>query len=83
MLRVQYRPLSVPDCLGRTPVYDDIAAVALPQGHSLASIGTVSLTDLAGEAWISWQDGSICHDWLMQTLCARGREPRVQHFALE
>ncbi|BAH40001.1 MAG TPA: LysR family transcriptional regulator [Gemmatimonas aurantiaca] len=77
------RPLRVPEGLERAPVYDDIADIALPSDHPLAHHDTVALSDLAGDTWISWREGSICHDWLMLTLRAQGREPRVQHFALE
>jgi DNA-binding transcriptional LysR family regulator len=60
-----------------------VADVALPSGHRLAERETVALTDLAGEPWISWPSGSICHDWLLHTLRGLGREPRVRHTAAE
>ena len=77
------KPLPIAEGLSRAPVYDDIADVALSCDHALAQNESVALSDLAGDAWISWQEGSICHDWLMLTLRAQGREPRVQHYALE
>lgn len=77
------QPLPVPDGLARAPVFDDVADVALACDHPLAASDTVTLGELAGDAWISWQGGSICHDWLMMTLRAQGSEPRVQHSALE
>ena len=77
------QPLRIPEGFERAPVYDDIADIALPCDHPLATADAVALGDLAGDAWISWREGSICHDWLMLTLRAQGREPRVQHFALE
>jgi DNA-binding transcriptional LysR family regulator len=76
-------PLPIPEGLSRAPLYDDVADVAVPRDHPLAGRSTVALSELAGDAWISWQEGTICHDWLMLTLRALGREPRVQHFALE
>ncbi|HEY0931067.1 MAG TPA: LysR substrate-binding domain-containing protein [Gemmatimonas sp.] len=77
------RPLGVPEGLMRAPVYDDVADIALPADHPLANSSSVALSELAGEAWISWREGSICHDWLMFTLRGVGREPRVMHSALE
>lgn len=77
------KPLSQPSGLARAPLYDDIADVALPATHRFANRDTIALCDLADDAWISWQEGSICHDWLMATLRANGREPRVEHHALE
>ncbi|MBL0939314.1 MAG: LysR family transcriptional regulator [Gemmatimonadaceae bacterium] len=77
------RPLGVPDGLERAPVYDDVADIALPCEHPLANAESVTLSDLADDDWISWREGTICHDWLMSTLRGQGREPRVQHFAHE
>jgi DNA-binding transcriptional LysR family regulator len=79
----QNSPLPYSEDLQRAPVYDDVADIALPRDHAFASSETVALADLASDAWISWQSGSICHDWLMHTLRAQGREPRIQHHALE
>ena len=62
---------------------DDVADIALPAGHRLAKARTVKLDDLAGEPWITWLEGSICHDWLLHTLRRRGHEPRVAHTASE
>ena len=76
-------PMSIPDGLERAPLLDDIADIALPQDHPLAGESNVDLTALAGDAWISWPSGSICHDWLMQAVRRGGREPRVRHQALE
>lgn len=77
------QPVAVPDGLERAPLFDDVADVALPVGHPLAAEASVSLAALADEPWISWRAGTICHDWLMVTLRALGREPRVPHTALE
>jgi DNA-binding transcriptional LysR family regulator len=43
----------------------------------------VKLDDLVDEPWITWLEGSICHDWLLLTLRRRGHEPRVAHTASE
>lgn len=77
------RPLHVPEGLSRAPVFDDIVDIALPSEHPLATRDTVAVTELSDEPWISWQSGSICHDWLMLTFRTEGREPEVRHNALE
>jgi DNA-binding transcriptional LysR family regulator len=77
------QPLVLPDGLERAPLFDDVADIALPEDHRFATAGSVTLADLANEPWISWRAGTICHDWLMLTLRSHGREPRVQHNALE
>jgi DNA-binding transcriptional LysR family regulator len=76
-------PLALPDRLSRAPLLDDIADVALPSRHPLAAQKAVALNDLAGERWITWRAGTICHDWLMHTLRSRGHEPTVSHTAGE
>jgi DNA-binding transcriptional LysR family regulator len=76
-------PLALPEGLSKAPLMDDIADIALPAGHRLARARTVRLDDLAGEAWITWLEGSICHDWLLHTLRRRGHEPKVAHTASE
>jgi len=76
-------PLALPEGVSKAAIMDDVADIALPAGHRLARARTVKLDDLAGEPWITWHDGSICHDWLLHTLRRRGHEPRVAHTASE
>jgi len=76
-------PLGLPEGLAKAPLLDDVADIALPRGHRLAGRRTIALEDLAGEPWITWPLGSICHDWLMQTLRRHGHDPLVRHTALE
>jgi DNA-binding transcriptional LysR family regulator len=76
-------PLPVPDGLSRAPIVDDVADVALSVDHPLASRKAVALDDLAGDRWITWLAGTICHDWLMHTLRSHGHEPQVAHTAGE
>jgi DNA-binding transcriptional LysR family regulator len=76
-------PLVLPEGLGRAPLLDDVADIALPRRHRLAGRAAIALRDLAGDPWISWPEGSICHDWLMHTLRSHGSDPRVQHTAAE
>ena len=76
-------PLALPDGLVKAPLLDDVADIALPRAHRLAGRKTIALDDLAGEPWITWPLGSICHDWLMQTLRRHGHDPLVRHTAFE
>ncbi len=76
-------PLALPPGLSKAPVLDDVADIALPAHHRLAHADRVRLDDLADEPWVTWLEGSICHDWLLHTLRRRGHEPRVAHTASE
>lgn len=75
--------LTVPASLSRQDLLDDLFDVALPAGHPLAGRGRIAIGELAGDDWISWSAGEICHDWLVRTLRAHGAEPRVVHTASE
>lgn len=76
-------PLALPEGLTRAPLFDDIADIALRPGHKFAGAKTVKLSQLAGEEFIAWPGGSICHDFLMHTLRKEGHEPRIAHTAGE
>jgi hypothetical protein len=79
--------LTVPDGLSRRHLLDDRFDVALPADHPLAGrIGVaagVAVTELAGDDWISWGAGQICHDGLTRTLSQHGARPRIRHTASE
>lgn len=75
--------LSVPAGLSRRDLLHDPFDVALPAGHPLAGRDSIAVTELAGDDWISWSTGQICHDWLARTLRASGAEPRIRHTASE
>ena len=79
----QNAPIALPEGLTKAPLFDDIADIALPPGHRLAKARSIRLNELAGEEWIAWQAGSICHDWLVHTLRSQGHEPRIAHTAGE
>ena len=76
-------PLALPEGLSKAAILDDVADIALPSSHRLARKKSVSLDDLVAESWITWLEGSICHDWLIHMLRRRGHEPRVAHTASE
>jgi DNA-binding transcriptional LysR family regulator len=76
-------PLTVPGSLSRRDLLDDPFDVALPAGHPLALRSSVAVRELAGDDWISWSTGQICHDWLARTLHAHGAKPRILHTASE
>jgi DNA-binding transcriptional LysR family regulator len=76
-------PMAVPAGLSKAPVTDDVADVALPANHRLARRRSVSLRELAGDAWVTWVPGESCRDWLLHTLRVHGAEPQIVHTAGE
>lgn len=76
-------PLAFGDGLSRAPLLEDVADVALPTNHRLATRATVTLDELAGDPWISWHPGTICQDSLMHMLRWRGHKLGVSHTAGE
>ena len=47
----QNAPIALPEGLTKAPLFDDIADIALPPGHRLATAKTVKLSDLSVEAF--------------------------------
>ena len=76
-------PLTLPEGVTKVLLFDDVADIALPPGHRLAKRKSLKLSELAGESWIAWQQGSMCCDWLLLTLRREGHEPRIAHTAAE
>ncbi|MUN35444.1 LysR family transcriptional regulator [Actinomadura litoris] len=72
-------PLELPDGLLKAPLLDDVVDIALPDSHRLAGCAVVGVEELAGEEWITWPVGAVCHGWLLRTFA----EPRVVHTAAE
>lgn len=75
--------LPIPDGLARAWIGDDGADILLPADHPLADRSVLVAADLAGERWICQQPGTICHDWLVQTLRDAEIEPNVVYEATE
>jgi DNA-binding transcriptional LysR family regulator len=76
-------PLSLPEDLSRLDLLDDPFDVAVPADHPLADRDHVAIKELAGDTWIGWTTGQICHDWLVRKIREEGVEPRVTHTASE
>ncbi|WP_433044303.1 LysR family transcriptional regulator [Dactylosporangium sp. CS-033363] len=76
-------PLAVGEGLGRRELLEDRFDVAVPADHWASGRPSVEVGELAGEEWISWSRGQICHDWLLGTFRGLGVEPRVAHTASE
>jgi DNA-binding transcriptional LysR family regulator len=76
-------PLVLPAGLDRVELFDDVADIALPPKHRFAGRRSVRLQDLVTEEWITWQPGSICHEWLLHTYRTMGHEPLIAHTASE
>ena len=76
-------PLVLPPDTERRDLLDDRADLVVPAGHRLARRRSVELAGLVAEKWISWQQGTTCHDWLVLTLRMSGIEPDIVHTATE
>ncbi|MEU7526832.1 LysR family transcriptional regulator [Saccharothrix sp. NPDC042600] len=72
-------PLAVPDAVSRVRLGEDVADVLLPVSHRLAAREVVVPEDLAGERWICQPEGTICHDWLVNTFRGAGLEPDLAY----
>jgi DNA-binding transcriptional LysR family regulator len=75
--------LTIPEVLAWRHLLDDPFDLALPVDHPLAGRDRVAIKELAGDDWITWSTGQICHDWLVRTLGADGTRPRIVHTASE
>ncbi len=75
--------LAVPPELSRRHLLDDPFDLAVAPDHPLADHHRVGPGDLAGLDWISWSSGQICHDWLVRSMGADARGPRIAHTASE
>lgn len=76
-------PVGVPDRLASTDLGHDVADIALPADHPLAGRHSIALPELTAEPWIASTNGTICHDWLMNTFRRDGHEPLIAHQAAE
>ncbi|MEQ3541900.1 LysR family transcriptional regulator [Pseudonocardia tropica] len=76
-------PFVLPDGLSGETVLVDTVDLAVPAGHRLAEQSSVTVDDLHDERWISWPQGSSCHQWLLGVLRGHGIEPRIAHEAAE
>lgn len=77
-------PLELPEGLSGKHLLDDGLDVAVPARHRHAARhGGLTLAELAGEDWITWTTGQICHDWLSAALRDHGRPPIIAHTASE
>ncbi|MDI2129100.1 LysR family transcriptional regulator [Yinghuangia seranimata] len=77
------RPLPLPADIQTRDLLHDTADLALPAHHPLAHHASLRITDVADEPWIAWTPGTLCHDWLLDTLRAHHHKPRIAHTAAE
>ncbi|MBX9150694.1 LysR family transcriptional regulator [Rhodococcus qingshengii] len=76
-------PVELPDGLSFTPVYDDVALLALPTSHPLAENKVVALSELSEHAWATWTRGTDFHTFTVRTLRAQGFDPRIEYEVAE
>ncbi|MEU1281809.1 LysR family transcriptional regulator [Streptomyces sp. NPDC005805] len=72
-------PMPPPPGVEHADIGDDLCDVLVPADHRLAGAESVRREDLGDERWISQPPGTVCHDWLVRTMRAAGREPRIVH----
>ncbi|MDA0563711.1 LysR family transcriptional regulator [Streptomonospora sp. S1-112] len=76
-------PLPVLEGTERLHLFDDPAEIVLPADHPLADRDELAAGELVDEDWIVAPQGTICFEWLCDTLRRAGVEPRVAHYATE
>ncbi|ALL56259.1 LysR family transcriptional regulator [Mycobacterium haemophilum DSM 44634] len=76
-------PISLPAGVEYTTLGLDLLDVIEPCSHPAANSAEVELSELGRETWIAWPAGSMCHNWLVNTLRSCGFEPRIAHTAGE
>ncbi|MGW7201288.1 LysR family transcriptional regulator [Streptomyces chryseus] len=77
------RPLPLPADIQTQDLLQDTADLALPVHHPLTHHASLQITEVADEPWIAWTPGTLCHDWLLDTLGAHHHKPHVAHTAAE
>ncbi|WP_037605273.1 LysR family transcriptional regulator [Streptacidiphilus rugosus] len=75
--------LPTPEGVTRRPLGVDAVDAVLPADHPLAGRELLSVEDLRGQQWVNTPPGTICHDWLIQTLREAGEEPDIRFQATE
>jgi molybdate transport repressor ModE-like protein len=79
-------PLAAPEGLSKILLLRDLADIAVPAGHPLATgagNSAARLEQLGSWPWICGTPGTSCHDWLTFTLRSEGLEPEFAHTANE
>ncbi|MFE0377172.1 LysR family transcriptional regulator [Streptomyces inhibens] len=72
-------PLTLPASLSVTELGEDIADVALPEGHPLAERDVLTPYDLRKERWIGQGSGAMCHEWLLRSFSDLDTEPNIPY----
>ncbi|MEU5209985.1 LysR family transcriptional regulator [Streptomyces sp. NPDC020742] len=72
-------PLTLPTSLSVAELGEDLADVALPEGHPLANRDVVTPYDLREERWIGQGTGAMCHEWLVRSFAGLGIEPVIAY----
>ena len=68
-------PVELPDGVSFTPVYDDVALLALPASHPLAENKVVALSELPEHAWATWTRRNGFYTFTVRTLQREGFDP--------
>ncbi|MBF9070515.1 LysR family transcriptional regulator [Streptacidiphilus fuscans] len=76
-------PLATPEGVCRRRLGEDPVDVVLPADHPLAAREVLTVEELKGQRWVNTPPGTICHDWLLQTLREAGEDPDTRFQATE
>lgn len=70
-------PTPLPAGVTHRELARDEAQIALPSGHPLAGRDVLDIGEVRDMPWASWNSGTACHQWLLQTLRSQDLEPRI------
>lgn len=77
------RPLPIPADIHTQSLLQDTADLALPAHYPLAHRSSLDITEVADKPWIACTSGTLCHDWLLDTLRTHHHQPCIVHAAVE
>ena len=72
-------PPPVPASLTQLHIHTDVGDLVVHRSHRLAAARTVSVRDLAGQAWVTSPPGTVCHQWFQRLIAAQPGQPDVRH----
>lgn len=70
-------PTPLPAGITHRVLARDEAQIALPAWHPLAGRDVLDIGEVRDMPWASWNGGTACHQWLVQTLRSQHLEPRI------
>lgn len=65
----------VPASLTQLHIHTDVGDLVVHSSHPLAGLRTVSVRDLAGQAWVTSPPGTVCHQWFQRLISGQPGQP--------